>query len=137
MTERLRIYLATDEPKVIEEAGKMYPQFVFLTTSHGGRSSGEGERAGTAHTQNLLSDLFHLAKADFFVGTASSQVSRCPHLSPPCPPTLWLSAQLNQSLGVLVVSHNHRMAYERQQTHSLDRHNWRTFVSLDSPWYFP
>jgi glycoprotein 6-alpha-L-fucosyltransferase len=105
MTERLRIYLATDEPKVIEEAGKMYPQFVFLTTSHGGRSSGEGERAGTAHTQNLLSDLFHLAKADFFVGTASSQVSR--------------------------------MAYERQQTHSLDRHNWRTFVSLDSPWYFP
>jgi hypothetical protein len=74
---RLRIYLATDEPKVIEEAGRLYPQFVFLTTSHGGRSSGEGERTGPAHTHNLLSDLFHLAKADFFVGTASSQVSRC------------------------------------------------------------
>ena len=74
---RLRIYLATDEPKVIEEAGRLYPQFVFLTSSHGGRSSGEGERTGPAHTHNLLSDLFHLAKADFFVGTASSQVSRC------------------------------------------------------------
>lgn len=102
---RLRIYLATDEPKVIEEAGRLYPQFVFLTTSHGGRSSGEGERTGPAHTHNLLSDLFHLAKADFFVGTASSQVSR--------------------------------MAYERQQTYALDRHNWRSFVSLDAPWYFP
>jgi glycoprotein 6-alpha-L-fucosyltransferase len=105
VSSRLRVYLATDEPKVIEEAGRSYPQFVFLTTSHGGRASGEGERQGTVHTQNLLSDLFHLAKCDFFVGTASSQVTR--------------------------------MAYERQQTHSLDRHNWRAFVSLDAPWYFP
>jgi glycoprotein 6-alpha-L-fucosyltransferase len=76
-SERLRIYLATDEPRVIEEAGRLYPQFVFLTTNNGGRASGEGERAGLTHTHNLLSDVFHLAKADFFVGTASSQVSRC------------------------------------------------------------
>lgn len=92
----LRIYLATDEPQVIKEASDNYPHYgtltfafrkrltltwlgsttVFLTTTNQGRASGEGERVGMTHTLNLLSDIFHLAICDFFVGTASSQVSR-------------------------------------------------------------
>jgi len=102
---QLRVYLATDEPQVAEEVQAQYPDVVFLVTASGGRLSGEGQRSGIDHTQNLLSDLFHLAKCDFFVGTGSSQVSR--------------------------------MTYELQQTYSLDHHNWRSFVSLDAPWYFP
>jgi len=30
-----------------------------------------------------------------------------------------------------------RMSYELMQTHSLDGHNWKRFVTLDDPWYFP
>jgi len=100
-----RIYLATDEPNVIAEARATYPQYTFLTTKHDGRASGEGERKGIVHTENVLSDVFHLALCNFFVGTASSQVSR--------------------------------LVYERQQTYGLHHHNWKTFASLDSPWYFP
>lgn len=73
---RLRIYLATDEPRVIEEATTKYPQYIFLTTKQQGLASGEGERTGILHTENLLSDVYHLALCDFFVGTASSQVTR-------------------------------------------------------------
>lgn len=62
--------------KVAEEVQAQYPDVVFLVTASGGRLSGEGQRSGIDHTQNLLSDLFHLAKCDFFVGTGSSQVSR-------------------------------------------------------------
>jgi hypothetical protein len=130
--EPLRVYLATDDNRVIEEAASTYPDVIFISSkSISGLSSGEGPRKGIAHTENVLSDVFHLAKTDFFVGTASSQVTRYRSTLLPVRNNKFSSSSY-RSFDI-----HSRMAYERQQTYALDRHNWRAFISLDAPWYFP
>ena len=72
-----RVYIATDEPQVIQEAHEKYPQYTILY---------DPNSAATAQTQKtryghdsmlaLFADLQFLAETDYFVGTFSSQISR-------------------------------------------------------------
>jgi len=104
-----RIYLATDEKLVIEEARRDFTQFTWLNYEHDGKPSGftneflDQGRSSMGGFYSLMSDWWFLSRTDHFIGTSSSQVGR--------------------------------MAYELSQNYHTDAGKW--MESLDDPWYFP
>jgi glycoprotein 6-alpha-L-fucosyltransferase len=71
------IFVATDDPHLIDEARKKYPQVTFHTLKGASEMAAKGftNIKGRATTLTLC-DIAWLANADYMVGTFSSQISR-------------------------------------------------------------
>lgn len=70
------VYLATDDPKVVQGAIDTYPDYTFYNNLAGAKVASVSSRYTDASLEGLLQDVFVLARADFLVGTFSSQISR-------------------------------------------------------------
>lgn len=70
------VYLATDDPSVLEGAKIKYPEYNFYENLAGAEAAKVSSRYTDASLEGLLQDVFVLAHADYLVGTFSSQISR-------------------------------------------------------------
>jgi len=70
------VYLATDDPSVVQGAKDTYPEYEFYNNLAGAEVAAVSSRYTDASLEGLLQDVFVLAHADYLVGTFSSQVSR-------------------------------------------------------------
>jgi len=70
------VYLATDDPSVVQGAKDTYPEYEFYNNLAGAEVAAVSSRYTDASLEGLLQDVFALAHADYLVGTFSSQVSR-------------------------------------------------------------
>lgn len=73
---RRRIYLATDEPKVIAEARANYSDYELLVNEKGAGSAAPKRRKSEQGLNGVLVDIFLLSQSDYLVCTFSSNVCR-------------------------------------------------------------
>lgn len=71
-----RIYLATDDPKVITEARKKYPHYKILGDSAISKTATPSIRYSKTSLQGIILDIHMLSMSDFLVCTFSSHVCR-------------------------------------------------------------
>ncbi|KAJ2951396.1 hypothetical protein O0L34_g13541 [Tuta absoluta] len=71
-----RVYLASDDPNVLEDARSKYPDVEFVGDPTIARTAATHRRYTPASLHGLLVDLTLLANADYLVCTFSSQVGR-------------------------------------------------------------
>ncbi|XP_049875069.1 alpha-(1,6)-fucosyltransferase isoform X2 [Pectinophora gossypiella] len=71
-----RVYLASDDASVLEEARKRYPEVEFVGDPDIARTAATHRRYTPASLAGLLVDLALLARCDYLVCTFSSQVGR-------------------------------------------------------------
>ncbi|CAH0726729.1 unnamed protein product, partial [Brenthis ino] len=71
-----RVYLATDDASVIDDARARYPGYVFLGDARVAQAAATHRRYTPLSLAGLLRDLHLLARCDFLVCTFSSQVGR-------------------------------------------------------------
>lgn len=73
---RRRVYLATDEPKLLAEARTKYPSYQFYGDSRIARTASLGQRYSSESLRGVLLDIHMLSRCDYLVCTFSSQVCR-------------------------------------------------------------
>ncbi|ROT63708.1 hypothetical protein C7M84_018388 [Penaeus vannamei] len=110
-----RIYLATDDPGVLQEA-KKFPNYKFVFNEDSVASASLGRRGSVDNMKYLMADILFLSRSDFLVCGMSSNLQ---------PPTL----HSNLTLGQIC-----RLAYELMQTLHSDA--TRKLLSLDLPYCF-
>uniref|UniRef100_A0A8C4QCX5 Alpha-(1,6)-fucosyltransferase n=1 Tax=Eptatretus burgeri TaxID=7764 RepID=A0A8C4QCX5_EPTBU len=71
-----RVYLATDDPKLLAEAQARYPKYRFISDNGISRSAGLQQRYSESSLLGVILDIHFLAQSDFLVCTFSSQVCR-------------------------------------------------------------
>ncbi|XP_013397056.1 alpha-(1,6)-fucosyltransferase isoform X2 [Lingula anatina] len=71
-----RVYLATDDPDVVAEARRKYPQYRFLNDLSTSKSASEETRYSEASLLGIIMDTYFLSRTNFLVCTFSSQVCR-------------------------------------------------------------
>ncbi|XP_069156944.1 alpha-(1,6)-fucosyltransferase isoform X2 [Procambarus clarkii] len=71
-----RVYLASDDPTVISEAQKKYPDYIFLGDSNIARTAAVATRYTDASLKGIIADVHFLSLTDYLVCTFSSQVCR-------------------------------------------------------------
>lgn len=71
-----RVYLATDDAAVLDEARRRYPAYTILGDAGVARAAATHRRYSPASLRGLLRDLHLLARCDLLVATFSSQVGR-------------------------------------------------------------
>ncbi|CAG5127662.1 unnamed protein product, partial [Candidula unifasciata] len=71
-----RVYLATDEPTVLSEAQKKYPNYTFINDFNGTRTATMTSRNSKESLHGIITDVYHLARCDYLVCTFSSNVCR-------------------------------------------------------------
>lgn len=71
-----RVYLASDDPNVITDAQKKYPDYVFLGDSSIARTAAVATRYTDASLRGIIADIHFLSTTDYLVCTFSSQVCR-------------------------------------------------------------
>ncbi|XP_059046636.1 alpha-(1,6)-fucosyltransferase [Achroia grisella] len=71
-----RVYLATDDPNVLEDARNKYPSYQFLGDESVAKTAATHRRYTPVSLAGLLLDLHMLAMCDYIVCTFSSQVGR-------------------------------------------------------------
>uniref|UniRef100_UPI00358F6366 alpha-(1,6)-fucosyltransferase isoform X2 n=1 Tax=Myxine glutinosa TaxID=7769 RepID=UPI00358F6366 len=71
-----RVYLATDDPKLLAEAQEKYPTYRFISDNGISRSAGLQQRYSESSLLGVILDIHFLAQSDFLVCTFSSQVCR-------------------------------------------------------------
>lgn len=71
-----RVYIATDDAYVLENAREKYPEYVFLGDPSIAKTAATHRRFTTLSLTGLLVDLHMLAHCDYIVCTFSSQVGR-------------------------------------------------------------
>ncbi|XP_014661833.1 PREDICTED: alpha-(1,6)-fucosyltransferase-like [Priapulus caudatus] len=71
-----RVYIATDEPRVLSEARKLYPGYTFLGDESVARTASLGQRYSDASLRGIILDIHFLSQSDYLVCTFSSQVCR-------------------------------------------------------------
>jgi glycoprotein 6-alpha-L-fucosyltransferase len=79
MVERVdkrRIYLASDDPKVIDEARRNYPQYEVIGDPEIAKHAAVSTRYTDTSLNGIMLDIDLLSKCDFLVCTFSSQVCR-------------------------------------------------------------
>lgn len=74
--EKRRIFLASDDPKVIEEARKKYPQYEVIGDPEIAKVAAVSTRYTDSSLNGIMLDIDLLSKCDFLVCTFSSQVCR-------------------------------------------------------------
>lgn len=70
-----RVFLATDEPSLFDEAAKKFPQYIFVGDKSVANSAGLGSRYSDASLHGVIADIHFLSLTDYLVCTFSSQVS--------------------------------------------------------------
>ncbi|XP_012939134.1 alpha-(1,6)-fucosyltransferase [Aplysia californica] len=71
-----RVYLATDDSGVLEEAKKKYPSYKFISDNLISKSASLGTRYSDNSLRGIIIDIYLLSRCDFLVCTFSSQVCR-------------------------------------------------------------
>ncbi|CAD6186697.1 unnamed protein product [Caenorhabditis auriculariae] len=71
-----RIFVATDDPTVVPEAKKLYPQYEVYGSTDIAKTAQLSHRYTDASLIGVISDIFVLSKMDYLVCTFSSQVCR-------------------------------------------------------------
>ena len=78
-----RVFLATDEPRVIAEAKEKWPDFTFIFDEGISRSAGKTRhdpaRLNEASLRGIITDLYMLSRSDFVVCTMTSNICRIVH----------------------------------------------------------
>ena len=68
--------MASDDPKVLAECRKKYPDYEFLGDQKAAKSAAVSSRYSSNSLRGIISDINMLSKTDFLVCTFSSQVCR-------------------------------------------------------------
>ncbi|XP_045168522.2 alpha-(1,6)-fucosyltransferase-like [Mercenaria mercenaria] len=71
-----RVYLASDDPNVLNEAKNNYPQYIFVSDNEISKTAGLSSRYTDASLRGIILDTHMLSLCDFLVCTFSSQVCR-------------------------------------------------------------
>ncbi|XP_042857379.1 alpha-(1,6)-fucosyltransferase-like [Penaeus japonicus] len=71
-----RIYLATDDPKVLQEAKEKYPHYELVCNEESVASASMKLRGTESNMRNFLTDVYFLSRSDFLVCSMSSNVCR-------------------------------------------------------------
>ncbi|EDV29440.1 uncharacterized protein TRIADDRAFT_49632 [Trichoplax adhaerens] len=71
-----RVFIATDEPKVVDEARKRYKDYVFVSDAQASKSAALSSRYSDQSLRGIILDIEILAQTDYLVCTFSSQVCR-------------------------------------------------------------
>ena len=69
-----RVYVASDDSKVLAECRKSYPSFTFLGDQSIAKSAAVNSRYNLASLKGVISDIHMLSQSDYLVCTFSSQV---------------------------------------------------------------
>lgn len=75
VVDKRRIYLASDDPKVIQEAVNKYPNYEILGDSLIAKTAAVKNRYSQASLFGIIFDIHMLSMSDYLVCTFSSQVS--------------------------------------------------------------
>lgn len=71
-----RVYVATDDPKVLAECRKKFPDYEFLGDQKATKSAAVSSRYSSNSLKGIISDIHMLSRTDYLVCTFSSQVCR-------------------------------------------------------------
>lgn len=71
-----RVYLATDDPSVLDEARKKFPDYTFLGDPSIAKLASVSSRYSDDSLKGIIVDIHLLSKCDYLVCTFSSQVCR-------------------------------------------------------------
>ncbi|XP_047493138.1 alpha-(1,6)-fucosyltransferase-like [Penaeus chinensis] len=71
-----RIYLATDDPKVLQEAKAKFPNYAFVFNEESVATASLRRRSSKANMRNLMADIYFLSRSDFLVCGMSSNICR-------------------------------------------------------------
>lgn len=71
-----KVYVASDDPEVLDKVRETYEDYEFLGDVEISKSAGMSRRYSRTSLIGVVSDILLLAKCDYLVGTFSSQVSR-------------------------------------------------------------
>ncbi|XP_015906014.1 alpha-(1,6)-fucosyltransferase [Parasteatoda tepidariorum] len=74
--DKRRVYLATDDPTLLAESRKKYPDYIFYGDPDVAKSASVGQRYSTESLKGVIIDIHMLSKCDYLVCTFSSQVCR-------------------------------------------------------------
>ncbi len=74
--ETRRVYLATDDPALLNEARSKYRDFDFISDNEFSRTAGLGTRYSDSSLRGIILDIHFLSLSDYLVCTFSSQVCR-------------------------------------------------------------
>jgi len=120
-----RVYVASDDAKVLSECQKKYPEYTFLGDPNVARSAAVSTRYTSNSLRGILSDIDLLSKTDYLVCTFSSQVRN-----------IIIDLVLSDGLEsfYLLLDKVCRLAYEIMQQNFVDAAD--RFKSLDDIWYF-
>lgn len=71
-----RIYLATDDPRVIKEAKEKFPNHTFVYNEESVATASMSQRRSEANIKNFMADVYFLSRSDFLVCGMSSNICR-------------------------------------------------------------
>ncbi|XP_031629119.1 alpha-(1,6)-fucosyltransferase [Contarinia nasturtii] len=74
--EKRRVFLASDDPKVIDEARNKYPQYEIIGDPNAARTASLSTRYTDSSLYGIILDIHLLSISDYLVCTFSSQVCR-------------------------------------------------------------
>ncbi|XP_062857768.1 alpha-(1,6)-fucosyltransferase [Trichomycterus rosablanca] len=74
--DKKRVYLATDDPSLLQEAKSKYPGYEFISDNAVSRSAGIHNRYTENSLKGVILDVHFLSQTDYLVCTFSSQVCR-------------------------------------------------------------
>uniref|UniRef100_A0A8C5HLR1 Alpha-(1,6)-fucosyltransferase n=1 Tax=Gouania willdenowi TaxID=441366 RepID=A0A8C5HLR1_GOUWI len=74
--DKKRVYLATDDPSLLQEAKTKYPDYEFISDNSISWSAGLHNRYTENSLRGVILDIHFLSQTDFLVCTFSSQVCR-------------------------------------------------------------
>uniref|UniRef100_A0A8C9FZ33 Fucosyltransferase 8 n=1 Tax=Pavo cristatus TaxID=9049 RepID=A0A8C9FZ33_PAVCR len=73
LVDKKRVYLATDDPSLLQEAKSKYPNYEFISDNSISWSAGLHNRYTENSLRGVILDIHFLSQADFLVCTFSSQ----------------------------------------------------------------
>ncbi|CAH1104583.1 unnamed protein product [Psylliodes chrysocephalus] len=76
VVNKRRIYLASDDPKVFQEAKKLYPAYEIIGDPSVAKTAAVSTRYSDTSLFGIISDIHMLSMSDYLVCTFSSQVCR-------------------------------------------------------------
>ncbi|XP_052001997.1 alpha-(1,6)-fucosyltransferase-like [Xyrauchen texanus] len=74
--DKKRVYLATDDPSLLQEAKSKYPDYEFISDNSISWSAGLHNRYTENSLRGVILDIYFLSRTNFLVCTFSSQVCR-------------------------------------------------------------
>ena len=71
-----KVYVATDDSKVVAECRKKYPEYEFLNNRKASKTAAVSTRYSSKSLKGIITDIHMLSRTDYLVCTFSSQVCR-------------------------------------------------------------